>query len=147
MGIGQGRNALFLATAGWEVTGVDISEEGIRQAQEAAKAAGVSLHTTVADSDTWDWGEAKYDLVGFIYMGAQPPVAKIRRALKPGGIVVIEFFMADATKGTGMSGFKKGELPEIFKDGFKVVRYEEVEDIADWGMRRVPLVKFVAEKL
>jgi 2-polyprenyl-3-methyl-5-hydroxy-6-metoxy-1,4-benzoquinol methylase len=36
--MGQGRNALYLASLGWRVTGIDISDEGIRQAREAAAA-------------------------------------------------------------------------------------------------------------
>src|SRR5262245_53680580 len=38
IGIGEGRNALFLATQGWEVTGFDISDVGVRLAREAARS-------------------------------------------------------------------------------------------------------------
>ena len=61
--------------------------------------------------------------------------------------MIIEFFGADGTKGTGIGGFKKGELPLMFKDGFKVVRYDEVEDLSDWGLKKEPLVRFVAQKI
>ncbi|HVV85032.1 MAG TPA: methyltransferase domain-containing protein [Kofleriaceae bacterium] len=146
VGMGQGRNALYLATQGWDVTGIDISDEGIRQALEAARAAKVDLHTEIADHETWDWGEKRWDLIAFLYMGAQPPVDKIRRALKPGGIVVIEFFLTGANAGSGVGAFKPGELRAMFADGFDIVRYEEVEAQADWTRRVVPLARLVAAR-
>jgi SAM-dependent methyltransferase len=149
LGIGQGRNALYLASQGWDVTGVDISDEGIGQANEAAKASGLDakLHTHVADLSTWDFGENHYDLIGFIYMGATPPVNEIRRALKPGGIVVFEHFGADASKGSRSGGLRQGDLTALFEDGFEVLRDEQVVDLADWGHAKVPLIRFVAKKL
>src|SRR5262245_4000274 len=37
VGMGQGRNALYLAQQGWEVTGIDLAGEGIRKAREQGK--------------------------------------------------------------------------------------------------------------
>src|SRR5262249_13648465 len=45
VGMGQGRNALYLAKQGWEVTGVDISAVALAQAQEEARRQGVKLTT------------------------------------------------------------------------------------------------------
>jgi SAM-dependent methyltransferase len=149
LGIGQGRNAIYLASQGWDVTGVDISDEGISRANEAAKASGLEakMHTHIADFHTWDFGENQYDLVGFIYMGPKPPVDEIRRALKPGGIVVFEHFGVDPTKGNGVAGLRQGDLTALFEDGFEVLRDEQVVDVADWGHAKVPLIRFVAKKL
>jgi 2-polyprenyl-3-methyl-5-hydroxy-6-metoxy-1,4-benzoquinol methylase len=33
IGMGQGRNTIAIARLGWKVTGIDISDEGIRQAE------------------------------------------------------------------------------------------------------------------
>ncbi len=41
--MGQGRNALYLAKAGWEVTGFDISSNGLSAARAAAGLAGVKI--------------------------------------------------------------------------------------------------------
>src|SRR5690349_15424691 len=37
IGMGQGRNTIAMARLGWDVTGIDISDEGIRQAVAEAK--------------------------------------------------------------------------------------------------------------
>lgn len=147
LGIGQGRNALYLAAQGWDVTGVDISDEGIDQVNRAAKEAGLDgkVHAHVSDFQTWDFGAGQYDLIAFLYMGGAPPVDAIRRGLAPGGVVVFEHFAADPGK-PGSGGLRKGDLSKLFAEGFEVVRDEQVVDLADWGHATVPLVRFVAVK-
>lgn len=67
--MGQGRNALYLASRGWKVTGVDLSDEGVRAAREAAAARHLQLHAINADLETYDLGVAKWELVTMIYAG------------------------------------------------------------------------------
>jgi SAM-dependent methyltransferase len=146
--MGQGRNSVFLATQGWKVTGVDISDEGLRIAKADAEKKKVAIETIEADLATWDFGRERWDLVVFVYAGADPKdIERIKTSLRPGGLVVIEVFHADGTGGTRSSGFATGELARLFGDGFRIVRDETVEDIADWGgPSKVKLVRFVAEK-
>ncbi len=148
VGVGQGRNALYLASQGWDVTGVDISDEGIARVNQAAKDSGLDtkVHAHVADFHTWDFGENQYDLIAFIYMGTTPPVDAIRRGLEPGGIVVFEHFGADASKTSGSGGLRQGDLSVLFQDGFEVLRDEQVVDLADWGHATVSLIRFAAKK-
>jgi SAM-dependent methyltransferase len=144
---GQGRNALALAAKGWKVTAVDISDEGLRQAREQAATRKLRLETVQADFNKWDVGTAKWDLVTIIYAGTQDDnMAKIQRGVKKGGLVVVEFFQKDATRGTGIGGFEPGALAGAFKDGWTILRDEAVEDIADWGLAKTKLVRFVAQK-
>ncbi|EQD66949.1 type 11 methyltransferase, partial [mine drainage metagenome] len=49
LGCGPGRNAIWLAERGFQVTGVDASAVGLRQARERAAAAGVHLDLVLAD--------------------------------------------------------------------------------------------------
>ena len=49
IGMGQGRNSLFLAALGWEVTGFDISEVGVKQAQAEAQKRGLKINAQVGD--------------------------------------------------------------------------------------------------
>jgi 2-polyprenyl-3-methyl-5-hydroxy-6-metoxy-1,4-benzoquinol methylase len=70
IGMGEGRNALFLATQGWEVTGFDISDVGVQLAREAAQKRGLKLDTLVDDVDRFDYGRQRWDLVVGMYMHA-----------------------------------------------------------------------------
>jgi SAM-dependent methyltransferase len=70
IGMGEGRNALFLATQGWEVTGFDISDVGVRLAREAAQKRALNLVTLVDDADRFDYGRQRWDLVVGMYMHA-----------------------------------------------------------------------------
>ena len=147
--MGQGRNAVFLATQGWSTTGIDISDEGIRQAKAAAAEKKVKLEALLVDEDVYDLGTNKWDLVTLIYAGANMKmVERIKPALKKGGLFVAEYFHADspAAKG-GAGGFETGQLAAAFKDGFEIVRDEVVEDNADWASgRKMKLQRFVARK-
>ncbi len=67
--MGQGRNALYLASQGWKVTGVDFSDEGIKLAKAEAAKRKLKLDTIQADIDHWDPGKDKWDLVTMIYAG------------------------------------------------------------------------------
>jgi SAM-dependent methyltransferase len=148
--MGQGRNALYLASQGWRVTGFDISDEGLRQAREAAAARRLQIDAVNADMDAWDYGSEKWDLVSLIYAGASCDVKKlqaVRRGLRHGGWVVVEGFHKDAVPGIGCG---TGELAALFQTGFAILRDDVVEDVSDWGNQRgVPqkLVRFAAEKL
>ncbi len=149
LGMGQGRNAVFLATQGWKVTGVDISDEGIRIARDHAATLGVKLDTIVADVDTYDLGRDKWDLVTMIYAGDDAALVKrIIPSLKQGGLFVLEYFHADSDAAkTGAGGWKTGALAALFHDGFDIVKDQVVDDHADWaGQRVTKLVRFVAKK-
>ena len=148
--MGQGRNALYLAAQGWKTTGVDISDEGINQAKAEAATQKLALDAVLADIDTYDFGTAKWDLITMIYAGADAKlVARIKPSLKSGGLFISEYFHAESDVAkTGPGGWATGELAALFKDGFKILRDDVVEDNADWAhQRKTKLVRFVAQKL
>ena len=58
----------WLAQQGWEVTGVDISEEGIRLAREQATKLGVKLQTVLRRADEFEYGRNQWDLVIGMFM-------------------------------------------------------------------------------
>ena len=61
IGMGQGRNTIAVARLGWDVTGVDISDEGIRQAVAEAKKQNVRIRTVLEDAEKFDYGNNRYD--------------------------------------------------------------------------------------
>jgi len=146
LGMGEGRNAIFLVQQGWRVTGVDLSDVGVEQAKKRAAELGVPLVTVVEDLDQYDLGRERWDLIMLFYMHAWYHLSKLdharplRDALKPGGLLVIEGFAG------GEVGYQTNELLRAFDD-LKIVRYEDVMDEADWAPgEKSHIVRFVGEK-
>lgn len=148
LGMGQGRNALFLATRGWDVTGVDIADEGLRIARQTAEQQGLALRAIHQDIDRFDLTQETWDLVTMIYMGKDVDVVKrILASLRHNGLFVCEYFHADSKFSAGSGGWRTGELAEVVGNGFEVLRDEVVEDQVDWANRcRTMLVRFVARR-
>ena len=141
---GQGRNALHLAAQGWKVTGVDLSDEGLRIARDEAAKRRLSLETVNANIDEYDFGKARWDLVTMIYAGANVAwIEKIKPSLRPGGLFIVEFF---AQSPVSPKAFAPGQLAGLFADGYEILRDETVEDAPDWALDRAKLVRFVARK-
>lgn len=144
LAMGQGRNALYLASRGWKVTGVDLSDEGLRLARQQADQRGLALEMVNTNLDDYDFGVERWDLVTMIYATDNAAwLEKLKPSLRRGGLVVIEYF---AKQGTSADGFAPGQLAAVFRDGYEVLRDQVVEDAPDWAMDRATLVRFVARK-
>jgi SAM-dependent methyltransferase len=146
--MGQGRNALYLAERGWRVTGIDFSDEALRLAREAAARRNLALEAIQADIEQWDYGVERWDLVSMIYAGADPRlIERLQRSIKRGGLFVLEFFADDgqATRFTH-GGAPAGALARLFAGSWDILRDDVVEDIADWGLKKAKLQRFVARK-
>jgi 2-polyprenyl-3-methyl-5-hydroxy-6-metoxy-1,4-benzoquinol methylase len=98
VGMGQGRNAIWLARQGWDVTGFDPADRAVALARELAAEAGVTIATETVGSEEFDWGSERWDLVVLSYVTVREWVDTIHRALRPGGLVVLEAFHEDATE-------------------------------------------------
>jgi SAM-dependent methyltransferase len=150
IGMGEGRNALYLAKQGWQVTGVDIADKAMALAEKNAKAAGVPLTTVQQDADKYDWGKNKWDLIVLSYAGGRRFAPQAAKALKKGGIVVLEGFHREAQQ-TSQIGedvvFDTNELKNLYRAaGLKILRYEEPMGTADFGKKETRLVRLVAQK-
>jgi SAM-dependent methyltransferase len=150
VGMGQGRNAIWLAQQGWDVTGFDPAEKAVALAQELAAKAGVRIKTEIKRTEDFDFGERRWDLILFSYVGLRDSTDRVQRALKPGGILVVEASHRDATKGTSIGGgvvFDTGDLPKLYPS-LRVVRYEEPLTRADFGnqQRVARVVRYCAER-
>ena len=148
VGMGQGRNTIYLAQQGWDSAGFDPAERAVAAAQEAAQKLGVTITTQVARAEDFDWGDARWDLIVLSYVGARDYVPLVLRALRPGGMVVVEGFHRDATKTRSIGGgvvFDTNELLKLFA-GLRVVRYEDTDAVADFGLEATRVVRLAATK-
>jgi len=104
---GEGRNAVYLASLGYEVTGVDGSTVGLRKAQELAKQRKVTITTIHADLGEFMISPGQWDGIIAIYCHL-PSAIRIPlhqaavKGLKPGGVFVLEAFSKEQLAyGTG----------------------------------------------
>ena len=131
IGMGQGRNSVYLAKLGWDVTGFDISERGMELARKSAAAAGVKIATIRASMDDFDYGIGQWDLIVATYEGVSWLEAAAK-GLKPGGFLVVEGYSKHPQAPPG-AAFGPNELLKLFMDrNLHVVRYEDVEGEPDW---------------
>lgn len=149
VGMGQGRNAIWLAKQRWDVTGFDLSEAGVRLASEEAKRAGLRIKAVVANANDFDFGVERWDLVVLTYVPFAPFRDRLIQSLRPGGVVLVESMHED-TRRVRLTGsvFKDNELVQAFP-GLRVLRYEDVWAKQDWGAQlegNNRLVRLLAQK-
>ena len=137
--MGSGRNAVYLASLGFEVTGVEVSPVACEQALEAARGAGLRIEAVCADLETWPVPEAAFDVViNFNYL-QRALCPRLAAALKPGGVLVFETFTVEQKQygwGPKHDDFllRPGELRELFP-GLEVLAYREETRETEPGMR------------
>ncbi len=125
---GEGRNAVYAASLGYDVLGIDISEAGVQKTQALAKEKNCSIDTLVTDLDDFEFSENTFDLVMCFNFLDRRLFSGIRKTLKPGGLVFYETFNRDHLKHTSFKRewvLEYNELLEQFKN-FRVLRYREV---------------------
>jgi len=144
--MGQGRNSLFLARKGWQVTGYDVSSVGLSQAQAAASKAGLKIETVQKSHADFDFGADRWDLVVMVFPGTSMDdlelLRKIKASMKKGAMIVVEQFNAPPGEGA------KGPANALFKTfgEFRVVRYEDIPDVSDWGRMKARIGRVAAVK-
>lgn len=132
--MGQGRNALWLASRGWTVTGFDISPVAIEQARSEAAKRGLVIEASVTPYEEFDWGREKWDLIVFSYFFPQAALPKVWESLKPGGLIVVEGFHIDTARVRPLGGgYHDNELFSVLRD-YRILIYEDTQDRQDWGL-------------
>lgn len=148
VGMGQGRNALYLAQQGWEVTGFDPAEKAVAVANAEAARLGLKLTTLTVGDEEFDFGKDRWDLVVLSYVSLRHLGQRVFDSLKPGGRVIVEGFHRDATKNGPIGGgvvFDTNELLTSFNK-FRILHYEDVPGVGDFGLRDTRLVRLCAQK-
>jgi SAM-dependent methyltransferase len=104
---GEGRNAVFLAAQGYEVTAVDASLVGLDKGRQLAEELGVHVKWIHADLNDFDLGTHQWDGIVSIFCPLPSSVRQklyqsLPHALKPGGIFLLEAYTPDQVgRGTG----------------------------------------------
>lgn len=79
LGCGEGRNAIWLAEQGWQVTGVDFSQVGLEKASRISVERGVEVSWVQADLAEYEPAGGPFDLVAMLYLHL--PAAQRRHVL------------------------------------------------------------------
>jgi SAM-dependent methyltransferase len=141
---GEGRNGVFMAEQGLDVLSVDFSPQGQSKARALAAERGVTLNFEQADITGWRWPPEAFDVVAGIFFQFATPAqrtkifAGIKRALKPGGLLLIQGYGPKQLeyKTGGPSDLAKlytrGLLQEAFGD-FTTLDINEHDDVIHEG--------------
>jgi SAM-dependent methyltransferase len=125
---GTGRNALWLAARGWQVTVVDVSDVALKLAADRAEELDLRLITTLGDLSTDRLPDGPWDLVIVFHYLDRELLPRIASVLRPGGVLI----GALATS-TNLERNDRPPLPYLLDDGelpsllggLKMLEYEE----------------------
>lgn len=93
---GEGRNSVWLAEQGCDVTAVELSGVALERASKLARGRHVAVDFVQADIFHWEWPEAAFDAVVGIFIQFAGPAerqrlfAGMKGAVKPGGMLVLQ---------------------------------------------------------
>ena len=132
VGCGYGRDCIYLAEKGFDVSGIDSAQAGVRMAEDWAKEKGLTIRFQAMDMTGMDFEEGSFDAVimfntmHFVKEAYRKKAYKeVRRVLKPGGLFVQAVFSLEER------GFKEGVEVEKntfeFKPGRPVHFFSEEE--------------------
>nr|WP_314491851.1 class I SAM-dependent methyltransferase [uncultured Chryseobacterium sp.] len=94
---GEGRNAVFAAKMGWNVSAFDISIEGKNKAVRLANKNDVTIKYKVGELETLDFENEQFDAIALIYAHFPATIKSIYhttfdRLLKKNGTIIFEAF-------------------------------------------------------
>mmetsp|Transcript_9433 Transcript_9433/g.22016 ORF Transcript_9433/g.22016 Transcript_9433/m.22016 type:complete len:235 (+) Transcript_9433:44-748(+) len=133
---GEGRNAVYLASLGHSVHGVDASAVGLAKAETLAEKQGVKdkVTTQTVDLNDYDMGTSEWDAIVAIFCHLPPPLrekvhAAIPAALKPGGKLFLEAYNPQQLefKTGGPPALEMLFTPEMMKEDFEGLKLEKNE--------------------
>ncbi|WP_411284000.1 class I SAM-dependent methyltransferase [Lapillicoccus sp.] len=136
VGSGEGADAIWLASRGWHVTGIDVSSVALARAAAHATGGGQEIAGTIewrqADLLTWDPAPEQFDLVSAQFMHLPRPSLdllhlRLAAAVRPGGtLLVVGHHPSDLDTTVG-----RWDLPDLL---FTAEQVAAVLDPDDWSM-------------
>ncbi len=131
LGVGEGRNALYLARRGHSVLGIDNAAAAIENLRNSLKKENLKMETIVTDASQYRFKQ-KFDLIiatGLLHF--LPPdvgnslIARIKKATKDGGLNLIATLASDHPRRKMPHIYKNQELKRLYQD-WEIIIYEEV---------------------
>ncbi|TDJ26123.1 MAG: class I SAM-dependent methyltransferase [Gammaproteobacteria bacterium] len=143
---GAGRNAFYLAEAGFTVDAVDVSGEGLARARASACDRGITVNWIELDLDTGIPGEDRYDLILMIRYVNPALLESLTERLRPGGYLLCEEHLVTTAEVIGPENprfrVQPGELEKAASELHIVFSQETI--CADPDGRTVALARLVA---
>jgi 2-polyprenyl-3-methyl-5-hydroxy-6-metoxy-1,4-benzoquinol methylase len=125
---GTGRNALWLAGRGWDVTITDVSNVAIDLAVTRARSVGVSVHTLEADLARGQLPSGPWDVIMMFHYLDRSLFGALPSLLTNGGIVIGSLATAKNLERNERPPLpyllEEGELPGLMSD-LEFVEYDE----------------------
>ena len=127
LGAGDGRNALYLARAGYEVTAVDLSCVGLAKLERFARREGLMsrIKTVCADARNAVYKESSYDLVVVVTLFDHLPrkdvgalLDRIVASIRAGGALFVKVHTVD-DPGFNRNGEAASELSRMILHYFE----------------------------
>ena len=149
--MGNGRNAIYLATRGFDVDGVDVDPDVVAQARAGARRLHAPIRAIIGNVEdgTHIIPMETYDVIVVFNFLHRPLFRDIKDGLKPGGVVVYQTYLEEQARFGRPTNpahlLKPGALGEVFSD-FEVLRSKERVDSAVPGGPPCALAGIVARK-
>jgi SAM-dependent methyltransferase len=157
---GEGRNAVWLAEQGCQVTATEISPVALEKAAKLARGRNVAVDLVQADILNWDWPCEEFDAVVGIFIQFATPaerprqLAGMKQAVKSGGLLFLQGYTPKQLeyKTGGPSAVENLYTAEMLREFFadwEIVSLNEHEDTIEEGsahIGRSALIDLVARK-
>ena len=158
-GEGEGRNAVFAASIGWEVIAFDQSEEGRKKALSLANQKGVNLKYQITSINDFENKPESFDCIALIFVHFSEAERKtihqkLFSFLRPGGKIIMEVF-SKSQLGRSSGGPKLPEMlysePELREDflnlnALQITELEVELNEGKYHQGKAMLIRLLGEK-
>lgn len=133
-GDGEGRNGIYAATQGWDVTAFDSSDVAVKKGLHFAQEAGVTIHYQAIDAMAFEAQENSFDAIAMVFFHLPSAIRndfhkKAMSMLKKGGTLIMEAYNpAQLQRDSG--GPKDLDMlytPEILQNDFGTMNITSLE--------------------
>lgn len=127
---GAGRDLVYLALHGWQMTGVDWSADSIQRVTQLAAQYQLPIQVVQRDLETLDdpladWADQQFDLICVARYLHRPLFPVIRRLLKPDGLLIYQTFM----KGCETTAVGRPRNPRFLLEHNELASYFSQDEI------------------